>query len=87
MKIVFTKHAEFDKFPQLERLGWKITKRKITNTIKKPKWLGFSRFGQETAMSLVDKDHIIRVIFNKEHGIITVVTLHIARRGKYESTI
>jgi len=71
----------------LERLGWKITKRKVENIIKKPDWKGVSRFGQETALGLVDKIHILRVIFNKDGDIIKVITFHIARRGKYESTL
>ena len=86
MRIIYTKHSE-GKFAQLERLGWKITKRKVENIINKPQWKGISRFGQETALSLVDKTHILRVIFNKDGDIIKVITFHIARRGKYESTL
>ena len=86
MKIVFTKHA-LEKFAVLKRLGWNITKEKVKETIKKPKWKGASRHGQETAMSLVDDKHIIRVVINRAGGIITVITFHIARRGKYESTL
>jgi len=86
VRIIYTKHSE-GKFAQLERLGWKITKRKVENIINKPQWKGISRFGQETALSLVDKTHILRVIFNKDGDIIKVITFHIARRGKYESTL
>lgn len=86
MKIVFTKHA-LEKFAELERLGWIITKNKVKQTIQKPKWKGKSHFGQKTAMSLVDQKHILRVIIDKEDDIIKVITFHIARRGKYESTI
>lgn len=87
MKFVFTKHAAVDKFEEIERLGWKLTKSKIKKTIQKPKWRGVSRHGQETAMSLVDPKHIIRVVFNREDDIIKIITFHIARRGKYESTL
>ena len=87
MKIVYTKHA-LDKFAILKRLGWNITKAKIRETIKSPKWRGTSRYGQETAMSLVDENHIIRVVFDREDDIIIkVITFHIARRGTYESTL
>ena len=86
MRFIFTKHA-IEKFDQLERLGWVVTKDKIRRTIKKPKWTGVSRHGQKTAMSLVDQKHIIRVVFNKEDDIIKIITFHIARRGKYESTL
>lgn len=87
MKFIFTKHAERDKIPVLKELGWVITKAQIKNTIKNPKWKGFTNKGQKTAMSLVDKEHILRVIFRREDDIIKIITLHIARRGKYESTL
>ena len=87
MRIEYTKHA-LEKFVVLKRLGWNITKAKIRETIKSPKWKGTSRFGQETAMSLVDEKHIIRVVFDREDDIIIkVITFHIARRGTYESTL
>lgn len=86
MKIVFTKHAE-EKFNALAALGWKITKNVVIKTVKKPVWKGMSRFGQETAMNLINKHHILRVIFNKENDIIKIITFHVVRRGKYESTL
>ena len=87
MKFVFTKHAERDKIPVLKELGRTVTKVQIKNTIKNPKWKGITNKGQETAMSLLDKKHILRVIFRRENDIIKIITLHIARRGKYESTL
>lgn len=86
MKFIFTKHA-IQKFVELENLGWKITRDKIRTTIKRPRWRGASRYGQETAMNLVDRKHIVRVVFNRSGDIIKVITFHIARRGKYESTL
>ena len=86
MRFRFTKHAN-EKFTQLEILGWNIHKDKIRRTINKPKWSGVSQHGQETAMSLVDKKHIIRAVFNKKDAIIKIITFHIARRGNYESTL
>lgn len=87
MKIIYTKHALKDKFPVLRRLGWNISKTKIEETIVNPKWKGVSKHGQATVMSLVDETHILRVVIRREGDIITVITLHIARRGKYESTL
>ena len=87
MKIIYTKHTLKDKLPALKRLGWNISKNKVEDTIINPKWRGTSKHGQETAMSLVDEGHILRVVFRRKDDIITVITLHIARRGKYESTL
>lgn len=86
MKITFTDHVLEDSIPRFKRLGWIITKTKIKQTIKAPKWVGKTKFGQPTAMSLMDQDHILRVVFERDGDIIRVITAHIARRGKYEST-
>lgn len=86
MKIVFTGHVLREKIPLLKSLNWNITKAKIRQIVRKPKWRGTTKYGQPTAMGLVDKDHILRVVFEKEGGIIRVITIHIARRGRYEST-
>lgn len=86
MKIIFTKHV-YDKLIILEKLGWKVTEDQIKQTIESPKWHGASRHGQATVMGLLTEDHILRVIFNTENGKIKVVTVHVARRGRYESTL
>ena len=87
MKIVYTKHA-LQKFKELELEGWHITKHKIYKTIKNPKWKGLTKENQETALSLIDPKHIIRVVFVKgKGGIIKVITFHLGRRGRYESTL
>lgn len=86
MKIILSRHVLNEKIPLLKSLNWNIIKAKIRQTIKKPKWKGTTEKGQSTAMSLVDKDHILRVVYKQESDIISVITIHIARKGRYEST-
>lgn len=86
MEIVFTKHAE-EKFFEVKKHGFLLTKRKIRQIIKNPKWKGLTKYNQETLLGLVDEKHILRVVLRREGDIITVITFHIARRGKYESTL
>lgn len=86
VKIILTRHVIEDKIPKIKSLGWIVTKSKIRRTIKNPKWKGTAYVNQETAMSLLDDNHILRVIFKREGDIITVITIHPARRGSYEST-
>lgn len=86
MKIVLTKHVIKEKIPRIKSLGWDITRAQIRQTVRKPKWKGISRFGQSTAMSLLDDSHILRIVFEREDDIIRVITIHPARIGKYEST-
>lgn len=86
MKVIFTWHVLNDSIPRFKLLGWNITKVKIRQTINRPKWTGVTKYGQPAAMSLMDKNHILRIVFKREDDIITVITAYIARRGKYEST-
>ena len=86
VKIVFSWHVLNDTIPKFKLLGWNITKAKIRQTIKRPKWTGITKYGQPAAMSLMDERYILRVVFKREGDIITVITVYIARRGKYEST-
>lgn len=86
MKIVYTKHAE-EKFLALKKAGWYITKIKVKEITKNPDWTGTTRYDQETALGLVDEKHILRIVLRRENVIIRVITFHIARKGKYESTL
>lgn len=86
VKIILSEHVVNLKIPLLKSLGWNITRHKIKRTIQNPKWEGITRYGQPTAMSLVDAKHFLRVIYREEDGIIFVITIHMARRGTYEST-
>lgn len=86
MEIVYTKHA-VEKFSVIAKQGFEINKTKIKEIIKKPKWKSITRDNQETAISLIDDRHILRIILDRKNGIIKVITFHIGRRGKYESTL
>lgn len=90
MKVIFSIHIIEEKLPLLKSLGWNITKSKIRQTIRSPKWQGENETGQPTAVSLVNKNHILRVIYKYrkigKSDIIFVVTVYITRRGRYEST-
>jgi len=86
VKIVYTKHI-LEKFIELRKEGWKITKTKIRQIIKNPKWKGNTRYDQETAIGLMNERHILRIVLDRKGGIIKVITFHLGRRGKYESTL
>lgn len=86
MEIIYTKHAE-EKFSVITKAGFPITKRKLKQIIQYPKWRGSTKYNQETALGLVDKRHILRIVLDRKGDIIKVITFHIARRGKYESTL
>lgn len=86
VKIIYTKHA-LNKFGLLEQLGWKISKRKVNQTVRKPKWLGRSRLGEYAAMSQLGRGYLLRVIYDKLGNDIKVITFHPARKGRYEANL
>lgn len=85
-KLVYTKHA-LEKFAALHEKGWTVTKSRIRQIIKNPKWKGVTKYNQETTISLMDNSHILRIVLDKKGDIIKVITFHMGRRGKYESTL
>lgn len=86
IKIVISEHILKKKIPILRSQGWFISEAKIKDTIMSPEWKGVSPYKQPTVMSLMDKNHILRVVINKNDDIIFAVTIHITRRGRYESS-
>ncbi|MDO8577012.1 MAG: hypothetical protein Q7R82_01585 [Candidatus Daviesbacteria bacterium] len=86
MKIIYTKHTE-EKFLALRKEGWFITKRKIREVIENPKWIGGTRYNQETVIGLLDERHILRVVLDRTGDIIRVITFHIGKRGRYEGAL
>ena len=86
MKIIYTKHAE-EKFLALRKEGWFITKQKIREIIQDPKWKGATRYDQEAVLGLIDERHILRIVLDRKDDIIKVITFHLGKRGRYESTL
>ena len=86
IRIVISEHIVNDKLPILKSQGWDINEERIKDTLLNPKWTGISPYNQPTAMSLIDENHILRVVFNKNDDIIFAVTIVVTKRGRYEST-
>ena len=83
MKIVFTKHA-LRKQEILKEMGWEINLDLVEKTIIEPGFKGRTRHKQPTAHRYLDDEHILRVVYKVGGDIITVITIHPARRGRYE---
>ncbi len=81
MKIIYTKHAQ-KKFKDLQLFGIFITKARILNTIKKPKYRS-SDNGNSIVSAGLDKSHNLRVVYYQERDDIIVVTFYIYRKGRY----
>ena len=87
MKIVISKHVIQEKIPVLKSFGWIISRKKIEATIIKPGWRGVTNKGQPTAISLINRKHILLVVYKLEDDIIKVITVYVTRRGSYGSTL
>jgi len=83
MKIVFTKHA-FRKRGILKELGWDISLDLVEETVNEPDFKGKTNQGQLMALKYLDGKHNLRVAYKVKDDIITVITFHIARKGRYE---
>lgn len=86
VKIIISEHILKDKLPILKSQGWDITEEKIKDTLLNPKWTGTSPYNQPAAISLINENYILRVVYNKNDDIIFAVTIIVTRRGRYEST-
>lgn len=84
MKIIFTNHATVDKFPLLSRHGFHLTKEDIKAVIKNPDHTDkISDYPKIIVSKEFDKKHVLRVVYNLEHGIIKVITFYPAEKGRY----
>lgn len=82
MKIRFTDHAN-QKIAILGRHGVKVTKRLVEDTLNNPERVVSGLSGRQIAERGLDESHVLRVVFIKEEGVISVVRLYPARRGRY----
>lgn len=83
MIIHFTRHAE-DKFEILEKHGVIIIKKQVTDTIHRPEVVDRSRLPLLIAQSLLDRDHVLRVVYKQEEELIKIITFYPGRKKQYE---
>lgn len=83
MNITFTKHAN-KKIKDLKVLGVKITKKQILAILKNPAQTDIqSDVPNSIAIGNFDTDHVLRVVYRNEDGILRVITFYPARKGRY----
>lgn len=83
MKIVFTKHA-LGKFLKFRKDNIIIPKKSVSEAVKypdnvdtvsdKPKIIASKEFNNRL---------VLRVVYKKEYGIITIITFYLAKKGRY----
>jgi len=83
MKLRFTRHAA-EKLSIMERFGFIVSTVTIKKTVNNPLRLEERQDGTYIAMSLLDKTHVLRVVYRVENDIMVIITFYPGRRKAYE---
>ncbi len=84
--IRFTSHAR-RKFEALRELGLALDERQVLETIQRPTVVKRTWKDRFVATGNLNSTHVLRVVFERENGNITVVTFYPARRTRYEGKL
>lgn len=84
--IRFTSHAR-RKLQVFRQLGLNIKERDVLEIVRRPAVLEHTWRDRLVATGPLDSAHALRVVYEKENGNITVVTIYPARRVRYESKL
>ena len=83
MKIIYTRHAQ-NKFQDLAELGIIVSIRRVHSIVKKPLDIDHeSDYPNKIATGILDKNHILQVVYKEENDIITIITFYPGRKGRY----
>ena len=83
MKVVYTKHA-LKKFKDLAELKIYILRTKVDSIIKKPINIDeVSDFPNKIATGILDKTHVLRIVYREEDGKIVIVTFYPGKKERY----
>ncbi|MDO8487007.1 MAG: DUF4258 domain-containing protein [Candidatus Curtissbacteria bacterium] len=83
MKIIYTQHSE-EKLKRRDIKKFKINKKLIKSILKDPQIKSKTKYGDSCALSAINGDHDIRIIYDiisKDNS--KVITFHISKRGRY----
>lgn len=81
--IIFTKHAR-NKFEVLKRHKFLIAEKQVLKTVEKPDLIDKSRLPLLIAQRKIGRNHVLRVVYKQEFGIIKIITFYPARKKQYE---
>jgi hypothetical protein len=82
--IVYTKHAK-EKFKILRKQGFIVQKKMVEETVNLPESIDYSQFPLLVAQKSIDEEHILKVVFKKENGIIKIITFYPMRKKKLKN--
>ncbi len=83
MRFRFTNHAK-KKFILIRRVGFKVSLKQVKQCVISPLKIEEYPDGTYIATTLLDKSHVLRVVYRKENDIMVIITFHPGRRKRYE---
>jgi len=83
-KVDFTSHA-MRKFEVLKRLGFSVSMRQVVSVVENPERVDVGWKGRFIASANLNREHVLRVVYEEVGDRKLVVTFYPARRKRYES--
>lgn len=83
MDIRFTKHAE-EKFGILEKHQFSVSRKRVLSIVESPDVIDRSRYPLIIAQCDIDDHHVLRIVYRRETGAITIITFYPGRKSYYE---
>ncbi len=80
--IIFTKHAR-NKFEVLKRHKFLITEKQVIKAVENPDLVDKSRWPLLISQRKIDRNHVLRVVYKQEFGIIKIITFYPGRIKQY----
>ena len=81
--VEFTDHA-MRKFEILKRLGFSVSMRQVVGVVESPERVDVGWKGRFIASARLNREHVLRVVYEKVGDRKLVVTFYPARRRRYE---
>ncbi len=86
MKVAFSSQAR-QKFHILRMHNCTITEEEVKKTVEEPDSVKEGRRERMIAQRVVNKEHLLRVIYEKRRDDIVIITFYPARRERYENQL
>jgi len=81
--VEFSNHA-LRKFEVLKRLGFSVSLRKVVSVVEHPEGVDVGWKGRFIASARLNREHVLRVVYEKVGDRKLVVTFYPAKRERYE---
>ncbi len=82
MRFHFTKHAQ-EKILRVRQAGFLVTQLVVKQAVSKPMKVEDRLDGTHIAMTVLNSNHVLRVVYRIDGDIMVIITLYPGRRKAY----